>query len=74
MKEPGIIVKLSDDRLVIVYNNQPLLKEKGKIISALVDEEFNQILDESGKPKIIIKNVEVHNEEMQAATLIGYVD
>ena len=74
MKNSGKIVKLSDNRMVIVYDKQPLAKERGKIILNLVDEKYNPIKGEDGKSKIIFKDIHIYNEEMQAATLIGYVD
>lgn len=74
MKNSGVIAKLPDDRIVIIYNKQPLAKDKGKIILNLVDEKYNLIKGEDGKPKVIIKDIAIYNEEMQAATLIGYVD
>ena len=74
MKNSGIIVKLPDERICIVYNNQPLAKEKGKIILNLVEEKYNPIKGEDNKPKVIMKDVHIYNEVMQAATLIGYID
>ena len=74
MKNSGVIVKLPDNRMVIVYDNQPLAKEKGKIILNVVDEKYNLIKGEDGKPKVIFKDIHIYNEEMQAATIIGYVD
>lgn len=65
MKNSGVILKISDERIVIVYNKQPLLAEKGMVIMNLVDEKCNLIKDESGKPKIIIKSVEQYNLENQ---------
>ncbi len=74
MKNSGIIAKLPDGRTVIVYDNQPLAEVKGKILLNLVDDKYNLIKNEDGKPKVIIKDISDYNEEMQAATLIGYVD
>ena len=71
---PGILITLSDGRNCIVYNNQPLAKEKGKIILHLVDEDLKLIMDDNKRPKIIMKDVSTYNEEMQASKLIGYVD
>jgi hypothetical protein len=73
-RKPGVIAKLPDDRMVIVYRDQPLLEKKGKVILSLIDENYSLILGEDNKPKIIIQDVHVYNESMQAATLIGYVD
>jgi hypothetical protein len=74
MKNPGTLIQLSDGRKCIVYNKQPLFAEKGKVILHLLDEDLKLIPDEKNNPKIIMKDVTVYNEEMQAAKLIGYVD
>ena len=74
MKNPGIIIKLYDGRTVIIYNNQPLVKEKGKIVLHLVDDKFMPILDDTGKTKIIIKDITVYLEEKKSATILGYVN
>ena len=76
MKNSGIILKLPDERNVIVYTKQPLLEEKGKVIMNLVDENLNLIKDETGKPKIIIKSVEQYNleNENRINTVVGFVD
>jgi hypothetical protein len=74
MRKPGLIVKLSDGLLVIVYNEQPLRVPKGKIILHLVDENHNLILREDKTPKILIKSEMDYCNEMQASKLIGYVD
>jgi hypothetical protein len=68
------VTKLNDGRNVVVYHNQPLAKEKGKIILNLIDEKYNLIKDENGKPKTIIKDIAAYNEEMLIAKLIGYID
>lgn len=76
MRNSGIILKLPDERTVIVYTKQPLLKEKGKVIMNLVDEKYNLIKDENGKPKIVIKSIEQYNLENQNQVnmVIGFVD
>jgi hypothetical protein len=74
MKNSGRIIKLPDQRLVIVYDNQPLAKSKGKIILNLVDEKYNLIKYENSKPKIIMKDISSYNEEIKTSTLIGYVN
>ena len=67
------MLRLRDNRLIVVYDKQPLAKEKGKIILHLIDEKYNLIKDEHGKPKVIIKDIHTYNEEMKAVTLVGYV-
>lgn len=76
MINSGVILKLADERTVIVYTKQQLLIEKGKVIMNLVDEKYNLIKDENGKPKIIIKSVEQYNLENQYELnkFVGFVD
>ncbi len=71
-----MMLQLSDGRKVLIYNKQPLLKEKGKIVMNLIDESLNLIKDENGKPKIIFKDLGVYNSEVLEGVikLIGYVD
>lgn len=64
---------MADDRLVIVFNYQPLIKQQ-KIVLNLVDEDYKLIKGEDGKAKTLVRDIETYNEEMKAATLIGFVD
>lgn len=73
MKHPGQIVQLPDKRFCIVYNEQPLIQEKGKIILHLVDENYNLMYD-NDRPRIIIRNLDAYIQEMKASKMIGYVD
>ena len=73
MKRPGRLVRLHDDRVVIVYNDQPLL-EKGKIVLTLVDGSYNPLLDSNGKSRTILMGEELYKEEMQVSKFIGYID
>lgn len=70
---PGFIAKLPDGRTVIVYDKQPLLKAKGKVVLHVVDEKFEHVMGDNG-PKTILKDVHVYNEEMVAAKHLGFVD
>lgn len=74
MKNPGRFIKSGDGRFFVIFNNQPLLQEKQKMILNLADEKGGLILDEKGKPKIILKDVEVYNLERTWYKLKGYVD
>lgn len=72
--KPGIIVKWSDDeRLFIIYNAQPLLNEKGRVLLHIIDQDYNPVM-ENGKQKILIQPIEVYNERVQAAKVLGYID
>ncbi len=74
MKNPGKIIRLEDERKVILYDHQPLVKEKGKIVLHLVDEKNNIIEGENKKPKTILKDADTFTEEMKGASVIGFVD
>ena len=74
MRNPGIIVKMADGLRCIVYNKQPLLATKGKVLIHIIDENDNPILNDMGTPKRRILDVAVYNEEMQASKLIGYIN
>jgi hypothetical protein len=74
MRNPGIIVKMADGLRVIVYNEQPLRATRGRIILHLVDADHKHILNEDKMPKIRIMSEMDYYKEMQASTMIGYVD
>ena len=73
-RNAGVLLKMADGRFCIMYHKQPLIKERGKVILHLVDSKCNKLLDANKKPKILIKSVDVYNEEAQAWRLIGYID
>lgn len=73
-RKGGILVKLPDNRKVIVYHNQPLQEEKGKIILNLVDDNYRHIIGENDRAKILIWDLSYYNLVMEGAKLIGYVD
>ncbi len=70
---PGVIVKQADGKILVVHNNQPLLKEKGKIVVHLLDENLKPILKD-GQPEKYCRDVAYHNLQMEGAKLIGYFD
>ncbi len=76
MKKPGVILRLSDDRLVIVYNDQPLLVSNSKVVMTLIDGKYDPLIDENGKPKTILKDVAQYNLENSNGLikLMGYID
>lgn len=74
MRSPGIIVETSEGKKFIIYNNQPLLEEKGKVILHHIDDNMKLMNDDNGKPKISIRSVQVYNEEAQTYKVIGHVD
>ena len=72
-KRPGIIIKMNDVKY-IVYNDQPLLKEKSMMVLHRIDDKFKLIKNDDGKPKTKLMGVSVYNESAQAAQLMGHVD
>lgn len=74
LRNSGVIHRLEDGRLCIVFNRQPLINEKGKMVLALVDDEYNVLTDESGEPRTLVKDVDVYIEMMATADMIGFVN
>jgi hypothetical protein len=72
-RNPGKIIQLPDNRKVILYNDQPLIKQD-KVLLYLIDEDFKKITDDEGKPKTIIKNLKDYNNEVMTYKLIGHID
>lgn len=72
-KKPGIMFELPDKRKAIVYNNQPLMKEKGKVIINLLNDDLSLKMVNSN-PSLLMKSVEIYNEEVQTWKMMGYVD
>lgn len=72
-KRPGIIIEMNDVKY-IVYNDQPLIKEKSIVILHYVDKDFNLIKNDKDKPKTKLMSLSVYNESAQAATVLGHVD
>jgi len=70
----GKIIRLDDGRLVIVYNNQPLLKESGKIVMHLIGDDYKALLGEDKKQKTILKDLSDYNLQCKNWQLIGFVD
>ncbi len=75
-KKPGVILRLPDERLVIVYNEQPLLVSRGYIILHLVDKDYNLIEDDGKHPLTLLRSVDQYNLENESGAnkLIGHVD
>lgn len=46
MRNPGVLIEMSDGRKCIAYKKQPLLKEKGKVIVHLLDEDLKILNDD----------------------------
>lgn len=57
MKNPGTLATMPDGRNVIIYNNQPLLKDKKKVIVTLADENFFP-LKEDGHTKCLLYDLD----------------
>lgn len=73
---PGKIVKWPDDeRTFIIYNNQPLIREKRSVLLTIVDPvTYQPILGTDKKPKTLIQSLEVYNERVKTAKVFGLVD
>lgn len=72
-RKPGIVAELPDNRLVIVYEEQPLLEQKGKVILNLTTQDHELIIKD-GKPSLLIWDVAYYNLVMEGAKFIGFVD
>lgn len=71
-KKTGIIVQYNG-KTFIVYDEQPLLEEKGKVIMYNVnDKAYSFIMTDKNKPAIKILDVLDYNQLDK--TLIGYID
>ena len=74
MRNPGRIYKVDDDRIVIHYNEQPLYECQGITIFNLVDEDYNLLLNDEQKPRILMKKKETLQIFIRRLRLIGFVD
>lgn len=79
MKNPGIVLQEihGQQRKLVVYNNQPLLKKNKKIVLHLVDDNLVVQKDEAGKPKTLLRDYQLYNDDMKSGKvykLIGYID
>ncbi len=72
-RKPGTLAEMPDGRKVIIYDNQPLLKEHGKVIVHLIDDDYNLIM-QNGKLKILMFAVHVYNELTSTWKAFGKVD
>lgn len=72
-RNSGTIAIMQDGRKVIIFNNQPLAKEKSKVVVHLIDDSFNLII-ENDKPKILLFDVSTYNEIVKTWKGIGKVD
>ena len=48
-RKPGRVILLPDKRMCILYNDQPLIKEKQMIVLHFIDEHFKL----TGKTKLV---------------------
>lgn len=73
-KKPGKLILLDDKRTVIVYDEQPLLKDKGKLVMYLVDSKHNLLRDFTGKPKTVLKTFTEYKEALSSGkmSIVGY--
>jgi len=73
-RNPGQLAKMEDGRLVVIYNNQPLLKEKKKVVVHLLDDNFGYIQGEDGKPKTLLFDIDEYNQKIKSWQGCGKVD
>ena len=73
MRNSGTIFKMPDNRLCIVYNDQPLFPRHQKILIHIVDEKYNRI-QKRGVDVTLIKSIEHYRKEIKTFTYIGRVD
>lgn len=72
-RNPGTIARMADGRVVIIYDRQPLLKEKGKVVVHLVDDRYNPI-EENGRKKTLLFDIAIYNELIPTWKAMGKVD
>jgi hypothetical protein len=73
MRNPGTLAKMEDGRLVVIFNAQPLLKEKKKVIVYLLNESY-EFIKENGKPKTLLFDLDNYNQIIKKWTACGKVD
>lgn len=61
-RNSGTLAIMPDGRNVIIYDFQPLLKEKSKVVVTLADENFLPIKSEDGSIKTLIFELTTYNE------------
>jgi hypothetical protein len=75
MKNSGVLIKLEDGRYCIVYDKQPIVIDKHKIVLYICDSEGNKLKNEKGQDRMLVKSIfEYTREILPKATLIGYID
>lgn len=72
-RRSGTIAQMSDGRKIIIFNDQPLLKDKKKVVVYLINEDYELIID-NGEPKTLLFDLKVYNEAAKTWTAIGKVD
>lgn len=70
---PGTIARMADGRMVIIYDKQPLLAEKGKVVVHLIGEDYVPLV-EDGKKKTLLFDVAIYNELTSTWAVMGKVD
>lgn len=72
-KKTGKIYKLADKRIVLVYDEQPLLY-KSSIVLNLLGNDLLPLLDDKGNKRILVKNENIYKEMMEKAELVGFIN
>lgn len=67
------MLKLPDNRIVIRYNQQPLLGSHNKVVLHLLNDDLS-LKKKDNEEMTILKDVSVYNEMLNKSELVGYVD
>ncbi len=76
MSNAGKVIQLNDGRVCILYDAQPMLKLNGKLVLNLVDGEYNHLIGQSGKDRVMLRDESEYNADCKKGLikLLGYVD
>lgn len=71
----GSLLKLEDGRYCMVYDKQPIMIDKHKIVLYICDENGIKLQNEQGQDRMLVKPIlEYTREILPTATLIAYID
>ncbi|MCK9417467.1 hypothetical protein M0Q97_12575 [Candidatus Dojkabacteria bacterium] len=74
-RKRGSLLQLEDGRFCMVYDKQPIMIDKHKIVLYICDSEGNKLKNEQGQDRMLVKQIlEYTREILPKATLIAYID